>query len=162
MPLNREKERGTSNNSIKIKSDKPVFILDFKPPSPDQSGGKRVKPDYFQNSLVDPFHQFRFQIGDGAGCDSSVVDGTDLVDEQIGIPDQLFAGFDPDAEWFCIVDEICRQGDDDRGGMSRIQKGLILKNENGYRFPRLRPFLRVEICQVDRSVANSRGHVPPR
>jgi hypothetical protein len=128
----------------------------------DQSGGKKINPDNLQNGLVDLFHQFRFQIGDGAGCDSPVVDCPDLVDEQIGIPDQLFAGFDPDAERLCIVDEICRQGDDDRGWMSRIQKGLILKNENGSRFPRLRPLLRVEICQPDRSMLNSRGHVPPR
>jgi len=124
--------------------------------------GKKINPENFQNGLVDSLHQFRFQIGDGAGCDSPVVDGTDLVNEQIGIPGQLFTGFDPDAEWLCIVDEIRRQGDDDRGWMSGIQKGLILKNEDGSRFSRLRPFLRVEICHPDRPVLKSRGHVPPR
>jgi hypothetical protein len=60
-------------------------------------------PDNFENGLVDLLHQFRFQIGDGAGRDSPVVDGPDLVDEQIGIPGQLFTGFDPDAEWFCFA-----------------------------------------------------------
>jgi len=124
--------------------------------------GKRINPDNFQNGLVDLLHQIGFQISDGAGCDSPVVDGTDLVNEKIGIPGELFTGFDPDAEWRCIVDEIRREGDDDRGWMSGIQKGLILKNEDGSRFSGLRPFLRVEICQPDRPVLKSRGHVPPR
>ena len=65
-----------------------------------------------------------------------VVDGTDLVDEQIGIPGQLFSGFDPYAEWFCIVDEICGNADDDCRGMARIPKGPILGNENGSDFSR--------------------------
>lgn len=101
-------------------------------------------------------------MGDGAGCESPVVDGADLVDEQIGIPGQLFSGFDPDAEWFCVVDEIRRQGDDDRRGMARIQKGLVLQNENGSDFSWLGSCLRVEICQPDRPMLNSRGHVRPR
>ena len=101
---------------------------------------QKINPGNFQNGLIDLFHQFRFQISDGAGCNSPVVNGPDLVDEQVGIPDQLFAGFDPNAERFCIIDEIRRQGNDDRGWMSRIQESLILKNENGSGFPRLRPF----------------------
>ncbi len=127
-----------------------------------QLGGKKINPDNFQKSLVDPFQYFGIQIGDGAGCDSPVVDGADLVDEQIGIAGQLLLSLDPDAEWFCIVDEIRRKGNDDRRGMARIQKGLILQNENGSGFSRLRPFLRVEVCQPDRPVLKSRGHVPPR
>jgi len=130
-------------------------------PSLGRVGGERIYPDNFQDGLVDLLHQFRFQIGDGAGGDSPVVDGPDLVDEQIGILGQLFTGFDPDAEWFCISDEIRRQRYDNRGWMSRIQKGLILKNENGSRLSRFRPFLRVEICHPNRSMLNSRGHVPP-
>ena len=76
--------------------------------------GKKINSDNFQNGLVNPLHQFRFQIGDGTGRDSPVVDCPDLVDEQIGIPGQFFTGLDLDAKWFCIFDEIRRQGDDDR------------------------------------------------
>jgi hypothetical protein len=47
---------------------------------------QKINSDHFQNGLVDPLHHFRFQIGNGAGGDSPVVDGTDLVDEQLGIP----------------------------------------------------------------------------
>jgi hypothetical protein len=46
--------------------------------APGQSGGKKINPDHFQNCLVDPLHQFRFQIGNGAGGDSPVVDGKDI------------------------------------------------------------------------------------
>jgi hypothetical protein len=60
-------------------------------------------PDNFENGLVDLLHQFRFQIGDGAGGDSPVVDGPDLVDDQIGIPGQLFTGCCPNAQ-----DEVSR------------------------------------------------------
>ena len=131
-------------------------------PCRGQSGGKKINPDNFQNSLVDPLQYFGIQIGDGAGGDSPVVDGADLIDEQIGISGQLFLGFDPDAEWFCIVDKIRGQGDYDRRGVAHIQKGLILQNENGSGFSRLRPLLRVEVCQPDDPVLKSRGHVPPR
>ncbi len=51
------------------------------PPVTRSISDKKFNSDNFQNGLVNPLHEFRFQIGDGTGRDSPVVDVPDLVDE---------------------------------------------------------------------------------
>jgi len=112
--------------------------------------------------MMDSLHQHVIKGGERPGSESSIVYCSNLVNEKIGIPCELFTCLDPDAKRFRVVDEICRERDDDRGWMPCVEKSLVLKYENGAGLTGLRPFLRVEICQPDCSALSSLGHVPPR
>ena len=90
--------------------------------------------------MMDSLHQHVIKGGERPGSESSIVYCSNLVNEKIGIPCELFTCLDPDAKRFRVVDEICRERDDDRRGMSRIQKSLILEDENRSRFPGLGSF----------------------
>ena len=84
---------------------------------------------------MDFFNQLGFEGGNRTRSESPIVYCANLVDEKIGIFCKFFSRLDPDAERFRIGDEICRQRDDNRRGMSRIQKSLILEMRTGLVFP---------------------------
>ena len=92
---------------------------------------------------MDFSHQLGLEGGNRAGSEAAIVYRADLVDEKIGILCEPFPCLDPDTERRRIVDEICRERDDDRGWMPCIEKSLVLKDEDGPGLSGFRPLLRV-------------------
>jgi hypothetical protein len=75
-----------------------------------------------EEGLPDPGHQRRRELRQWTPNEPPVVDGAELVDEEIGLLAQAPEGGNADAERLGIVDEIGRQGNHQRRRVPGIQE----------------------------------------
>lgn len=80
---------------------------------------------------VHPHHHFTIATQKRAVDQTTIVDGVQLLDEQVGIGAQSALRCDVDAQRFCIVYELESKRNDARGGMLRIQQSLTLHDQSG-------------------------------
>ena len=113
------------------------------------SEGQVVESQNLFQGLTDLLKDRRVQIDQRSPCEPVVVDGPELVDQQVRILFKPFLGADADTQGEGIVDDVRGEGDNEGGRMVDIEEGLVLNDENRSGLSRLGAMTRVQVSQPD-------------
>jgi hypothetical protein len=112
--------------------------------------------EHVAHGIAHLLHEVRGQAGERTPYEAAVVDGAELVDEEVGVPGQVAGGWDADPQWPRALHEVCRERNNQRRRMARVEEWLRLNQQHRPRLAGLRPEARVQVGEPDLAASTSR------
>ncbi len=103
--------------------------------------------EHFANGLSDPGHESRWNPCHWAPNEASIIDRSELVDQEVGVLPQATGGSHANPERLGVLHQGRSERNDQGGRVVCVQKRLGLDDKDWPGFARLRPSPRIQVRQ---------------